>query len=112
MLTTIKPSKFRSILASRKDIPKGILEEIDTSDKLALYDKTVDLLKERNLSDSKIKMFYKFIFVDQLSSARLPNVTAKLEIIPELLKKGYPEFAIAKMPVTDFNKKHIAIIGI
>ena len=52
LLTTIKPSKFRSILASRKDISNKILQEIDTPDKLALYDKTVDLLKERNLSDA------------------------------------------------------------
>lgn len=107
LLTTIKPSKLRSILASRKDIPERILNEIDTPDKLALYDKTIDLLKEKNLSDRKINMFYKFIFEDQLDGARLPDVSSKLEIIPKLLKKGYPEMAIAKMPVTDFNKTQI-----
>lgn len=107
LLTTIKPSKLRGILASRKDIPERILNEIDTPDKLALYDKTIDLLKEKKLSDRKINMFYKFIFEDQLDGARLPDVSAKLEIIPKLLKKGYPEMAIAKMPVTDFNKTQI-----
>ena len=108
LLTTIKPSKFRSILASRKDISNKILQEIDTPDKLALYDKTVDLLKERNLSDAEFNRFYRFIFMmDKLDSARLQNVTAKFEIIPELLKKGYPVMPIAKMPVTDFNKKQI-----
>ena len=106
-LDEIKPSRFKSILNSRNDIIPDIKSKIDTVDKLALYDEVIPILKNKKLSEKEIIKFFRNVFSDYAKGMNLPDVNAKRQILPSLLKQGYEPGMLSKLPITDFNKKQI-----
>lgn len=101
----MKPSTFKKILFERDDIPESIKSGILSPEKLNLYDELMELKVIQNMPKDKLdsalsQLFGKYNFKNSEASAQL-------EIIPELLKKGFDLDAIAELPITHANKNQV-----
>ena len=110
VLASIKPSQFKIMLNSRHDISPKIAENIDSVDKLALYDDLMPVLKQKNMSDRDINNFFRNVFKDFQKQHTLADVTAKREVLPDLLGQGYDANMLGRIPITHFNKNQIKYI--
>lgn len=94
----IKPSEFTTILNERTDIPQGLIK---TPEQLKLYDAITTLDKIKKLSEKE-----RIEFIKQIMN-NLSEASAQLDVIPNLIRKGYDLELIKNIPVTEANKNYI-----
>ena len=104
----MKPSEFKNIMELRKDIPEAVREGILTPAKLNLYDKVLQLETVRKMEVSAKEDFLKKLFGQK--NLRTNDACAQLEIIPDLIKKGYNLQMLAELPITENNKSLVEAI--
>jgi len=98
----MKPSEFKRILESRTDIPEAIRKGIPTPEKLNLFDEVVQLEAVQKMEPAAKEEFLKKLFSQ--FNLKTNEASAQLEVIPDLIKKGYDPQTLAELRICEHNK--------
>lgn len=98
----MKPSEFKQIMESRTDIPETIRQGIQHPEKLNLYDEVINLDVVQKMEPEAKGRFLETLFEEY--NLRMNETSAQLEVIPNLIKKGYDPQLLAKLPICEYNK--------
>ena len=101
----MKPSTFKKILDERTDIPSYIDKKLLTPEKLNLYDELMGIEAVQKIPQKKLDKILTKLFSEY--NLRNSEPGAQLEIIPELIRKGFDLDILANLPITHRNKNQI-----
>ena len=107
-ILNLKPSEFENILAKREDIITSIKENITTPEKLNLYDELLTIDSVKNMPKDKFNEAFSTLFSEY--NSKIADSTAQLEVIPQLVKKGYKLEDLSKLPILPSNKNQIEYV--
>ena len=103
-IAEIKPSEFKKLLESRKDIPKEITEVswndgyLHVPEQLSLYDKINNILITKNInSETRKKILLNII------QQGPENAEAQGKVLPKLIEKGYDIELLSHLQIDEFN---------
>ena len=104
----MKPSTFKKILEARTDIPEYINKDLLTPEKLNLYDELMGLEEIQRMPKDKLENALKTLFGEY--NLKGSDTSAQLEIIPDLVRKGFDLETLAKLAITQSNKNQIETV--
>ena len=104
----MKPSTFKKILGERTDIPEYINKDLLTPEKLNLYDELMELEEIQRMPKDKLENALKTLFGEY--NLKGSDTSAQLEIIPDLVRKGFDLETLAKLAITQSNKNQIETV--
>lgn len=98
----MKPSEFKKILEARKDIPETIRNGIYTPEKLNLFDEVAQLDEVLKMEPVAREDFLNKLFTQY--NLNTSEASAQLEVIPNLIKKGYDPQVLAELRICEYNQ--------
>lgn len=109
-IANMKPSEYADILKQRTDIDEALKTAINSPDNLNLYDSVINLRQIQDLPEAERKAFLETLFIKEANCCSTAEVTARTEVLPRLIEKGYSPTLLADLPITHYNKNQIEYI--
>lgn len=104
----MKPSEFKKIMEARTDIPEAIKEGIVTPEKLNLFDEVTQLDAVQKMEPAAKEEFLNKLFSQ--FNLKTSEASAQLEVIPDLIKKGYNPQILAELRICEHNKNIVEAV--